>query len=132
MRAVGEFKNSEIRLDSMHLSGTYSGIYSMDSYAEVNDNIISKMILEEIQRIYGDDRPFVIAESRTLKSPDKRLPDTMGIAWLVCAKVIKDGDANGSNLFLVWFQDAQADPYGALSGTLATIDWAKHARDYYL
>lgn len=45
MRTVGDFKNSEIRLDSMHLSGTYSGIYAMDSYAEANDTIIETMNL---------------------------------------------------------------------------------------
>lgn len=129
MRTVGHYRDSELHLDALHLAGTYAEYLALDSYADVNASILGESLNWNLERIFGQNEPRIIAGKDRLNLSE-RLPDTMCIAWITCGWALADAEADGSHLIIVWLQDAQADPFGVLKGILAGFDWAKHAKDF--
>jgi len=94
---------------------------------------------EELAKRYFYDEPFVIVpppiKEYWIKHPDpsmrllKLLPQWTHYA-MYHGPTVKDDEAHGSLLGIVWFDDEAQSPL-AVKDIILQVDWAKHARDFY-
>ena len=133
-RAMDE---KSIRIDSIHISRTYAGV--LEGLPSTEESIEHAKHLA--RELWGD-RPTVVippattplrqprVNHREQSLPRERCPEWLILAWLE-GPALKDGD--GSQLIVIWFQDAPGfEVPGMLLHDLACDTWEKHAKDWWL
>lgn len=116
------------RLDSIYMSGTYSGCYEG---APTPEEVIS-YAKEKIGELWGSDRPIhviqpVLRQVRgpvTYKTP-ALLPPWQILAWLTGPAFTKEDD--GSHVFIIKYA---AGPYFDIETTLGEFKWEEHAKGF--
>lgn len=117
------------KLDSIHITRTYSGCYegvpsveSIIESAKANSN-----------KMFGV-RPILILDYETklvgknYRGEEQRmLPEWQHIAWISSYTPLKDGD--GSHLVVIWFSE---NPSCDMVPVIDKIDWEKHAEDWWM
>ena len=99
MRVVGQYKGNDIRITDLHMSETYGGVLLYSNLEELNKRTITGKIPEEVERIFGDDRPVHIMDLEAIDFK-KGLPLATVIAWLECLRPLEDNSNEfGSHLF---------------------------------
>lgn len=127
-RAVGKYKDQEIKISALYLCGTYDGLLlgRLDDKWR-NIELVNVKIDRESQKLFGAHVPYCIVDYHEIEY-SKRLPPEIVFARLDCGEVVKKGD--GSHLILVWLQDSSRDPFAEASEKLKTINWEEHAEDF--
>jgi hypothetical protein len=132
MRIVGQYKDSDIRITDMYMSETYGGFLSLSEkrYEEVNRRLVNEDIPKMIERLWGQDMVFCVANLEKIDYK-QLLPPVMVIAWFSCNKPVNVSAAHGSNLFIAWFQESDHDPFAKAVTNLKQISWEKQAEDFW-
>jgi hypothetical protein len=133
MRIVGKFKNQDIRLETIYVSGTYGGFLSGPSKSRLLET--NKRLLEDIQtskcnRVFGYDFPVYLHCSSEPDFLSQRLPPVYVMAYLSSGALLQDDASNGSHLILIWLQELQEDAFVKVSKVVSEVDWEKHAKDF--
>ena len=123
---VAFYKGKAISVSDLYFGKTYAGYLALrdDAYERANNKIIQEQVPQRVESLFGSDRPFQILTDSSLK----KLPELIVYAWLTSSACLKEGD--GSNLILVWFQEADVDPLIELKNVMRTLDWEKNAKDF--
>ena len=132
MRIIGQYKGDDIRITDMHMSETYGGFLALSKnrYEEVNRRLVNVDVLGEITKIWGQNRPFCVANLAKIDYT-QLLPPVRVIVWVSCGKLIKDSTADGSHLFMAWFQESDEDPFAKAVSNLKEIAWEEKAQDFW-
>ena len=130
MRIIGQYNGNDIRITDLHMSETYAGVLLYSNLEELNKRTIKEKIPENVERIFGEDRPVHIMNLEAIDYK-KDLPLVTVIAWLECLRPLEDNSNEfGSHLFLVWFQEPNEDPFAMAAKHFQKFLWQDKAKDF--
>ena len=132
MRIVGQYKDVNILIDSLYMQGTYAAYLEgiKQQQEEINLKIANKQVKIRTERIFGSNRPCYVAGQKIIDYK-QRLPAETWHAFLTCSLPIGDkSEYDGSHLVLIWFQNADQDPFALAKEHLKQINWEKYAKDF--
>ena len=128
MKAVGKYKDREVRITSMYIDETYGRYLCLSNNVLERENrkILTEHVQETVDRLWGDGRPVYVMNLETIDYK-KRLPRLMVYVWLVGETI---GDACGSHLILVWLQDSAEGFFDQAAAYLKQMVWEEKAKDF--
>jgi hypothetical protein len=124
----------DIELDSIFVDQTYAGCYAG---CPTPEHMIESA-KRQATKLFGEDRPTLVLEpeidvrdyEETEYFSNKHLPNWRTIAWFTSQNGVKERDAHGSHIILIWYSKdlPQALDHKAV---LDRFSWTEHAGDFW-
>ncbi len=121
--------NIDIKISSLYQKHTYAGQFC-GNLKTINDDIINS--IEFYTPDFLSKIPlYLISIDKYKEKLEEKLPSIMCYAKLIADINIRDIDANGSMLLVVWFQDDFFKPLSdEILDEIQKIPWQLKAMDY--
>lgn len=128
MKVVGEFKGSNIYLESIHVKRTYGDFLGLNgNILNEANQFLFKSIPEDFELYNPRELPVVIIKDGLDSS--KLLPSVMVIGEFYCG-IGSSEDYEESALIVVWFQERDENFFIRAEEIIKRIAWLRLAKDF--